>query len=88
MNRQDVIARARAYIEKTSPQLRRVTLGDGDSLFARGILDSMGAIELVGFLESEFGVAVAPEDVTEQNLGTLDDIARFVLSKVTPGGAS
>jgi len=55
-----------------------LTLGDQDRLLQRGVIDSMGVMELIAFLRSEFGVVVADEDITESNLGTLADIARYV----------
>jgi acyl carrier protein len=51
----------------------------------------MGVMELIAFLRSEFGVDVADEDITESNLGTLADIARYVTAKRgngTPSGTN
>ncbi|TMC25927.1 MAG: acyl carrier protein [Chloroflexi bacterium] len=42
------------------------------------MIDSMGVMELIAFLRDEFGIAVADEDITESNLGTMTDIARYV----------
>ena len=48
--------------------------GDGDSLLEAGILDSTAAVELVMFIESEFGVAVADDEISVENL---DSVARI-----------
>jgi len=56
-------------------------LGDDDPLLAKGVIDSMGVMEMIGFLTSEFGIAVADEEVTEENLGSVSAIARFVTGK-------
>jgi acyl carrier protein len=61
------------------------TLGDQDRLLQRGVIDSMGVMELLAFLRSEFAVVVADEDITESNLGTLADIARYVLAHQSNG---
>jgi len=37
----------------------------------------MGVMEMLGFLTSEFGVVVADEEVTAENLGSLNAIARM-----------
>jgi len=42
----------------------------------------MGVMELLGFLGSEFGITAADEEVTEDNLGSLNAIARFVDAKL------
>ena len=39
-------------------------------LFDGGIIDSFGVLNLVGELESRFGVAIATEDLTIQNFET------------------
>ncbi len=74
-----ILARTRAYVNDTFLYMRPgFALGDQDRLLQRGVIDSMGVMELIAFLHSEFGVVVADEDITESNLGTLADIARYV----------
>jgi len=41
----------------------------------------LGVVELIAFIEDGFGIEVGDDDVTEQNFGTLADIATYVLSK-------
>ncbi len=47
-------------------------------LIDRHVLDSLGIFHLVSFVESEFSVQVADEDLVPENFGTIGDIARFV----------
>lgn len=56
-------------------------LGDEDRLLDDGIVDSMGAVELVGFLEQQFGIAIPDDEITEDNFGTIAAIAGFVSRK-------
>ncbi len=82
MDEAAVLARTRAYVNETFLYMRPgFTLQDQDRLLQRGVIDSMGVMELIAFLRSEFGVVVADEDITESNLGTLADIARYVGAK-------
>lgn len=82
MDQTAILARTRAYVHETFLYMRPgFALGDQDSLLQRGVVDSMGVMELIAFLRSEFGVVVADEDITESNLGTLADIARYVASQ-------
>ena len=77
-----ILARMRAYVQETFLYMRPgFALGDQDHLLQRGVIDSMGVMELIAFLRSEFGIEVADDDITEQNLGTLADIARYVTTK-------
>ena len=86
MSEQEIVARTRAFIEQSFLPIRNAPqLDEGFPLFARGVIDSMGAMELVAFLEREYGITVGPQEITEQNIGTLKDIGRFVLSKRPEG---
>src|SRR5207245_8901566 len=87
MDESAILTRTRAYVLDTFLYMRPgLTLGDHDRLLQRGVIDSMGVMELIGFLRSEFDVVVADEDITEQNLGTLADIARYVMTTRGNGG--
>jgi acyl carrier protein len=51
------------------------------SLLEQGIVDSTGVLEVVSFLEAEFGIAVADEELLPENLDTIDRISAFVARK-------
>jgi acyl carrier protein len=88
MNQATVLARTRAFVNETFLYMRPgFELSDTDRLLQRGVIDSMGVMELIAFLRSEFGVVVADEDITETNLGTLSDIARYVSAHSNGNGA-
>ncbi|HEX2083229.1 MAG TPA: acyl carrier protein [Xanthomonadaceae bacterium] len=56
-------------------------LGDGDSLIRSGILDSTGIHELVLFIEEEFRITVAPEEMVPANFESIEAVDRFVSNK-------
>lgn len=51
-------------------------------LLRTGILDSLGTLELVAFLEERYDIELEAHDVDASNLATLDDIARLVQWKL------
>lgn len=57
-------------------------LADDDSFLQKGILDSTGVLELVGFLERHYSITCADHEITPENLDTLNAIARFVQGKL------
>ncbi len=57
------------------------SLGDADSLTARGILDSTGALELVMHLQECYGVTVQDEELHPDNLDSIERIAAFIERK-------
>jgi acyl carrier protein len=52
-----------------------------DTPLLNGLVDSVGLMELVSFIESEFEVAIDFSEVEPKNFRTVSDIARFVASK-------
>jgi acyl carrier protein len=56
---------------------------DDDSFLSHGIIDSLGVMELVAFVNGTFAISVAPEDVTPANFDSVDKLAAFVSSRTT-----
>lgn len=84
-----VLARTRAYVEESFLYMRPgFVLGDHDRLIEKGVIDSMGVLELIGFLETAFGVTVTDDEINEENLGSLADIARYITSRHRNGAAA
>lgn len=48
------------------------------SLTQSGVLDSMGVLELIMFLEERFGIEVPDEDTLPENLDSVNRIADYV----------
>ena len=48
------------------------------SLLDRGIIDSTGVLEIVLFLESEFGVKVKDSEMLPENFDSVNNIVNFV----------
>lgn len=58
---------------------------DSDSLLETGVLDSTGVLELIEFLEAEFGLTVEDSETVPSNLGSIENITRYVSSKQVEG---
>ncbi|MCC7175194.1 MAG: acyl carrier protein [Bryobacterales bacterium] len=57
-------------------------LSDSESLLEQGVIDSIGLLELIGFLQKRFGIRVADEDIIPANLDSVDCIRNFVEGKL------
>ncbi len=57
-------------------------LSSDESLLKQGIVDSTGMMQIIAFIEEGLGVPVADEEMIPQNLETLNNIVRFVRSKL------
>ena len=69
-------------------ELRRElgTLSDRDSLLEAGILDSLGVLELVGFIERQYAVEVTDDEMMPDNFDTIDAIVSFVQGRRSSAG--
>ena len=56
-------------------------LTDDYPLIEHHVIDSLGMLELIGLLETEFGIAVDDEDLVPTNFASIEAIAAFVESK-------
>lgn len=57
------------------------TLSDDDSLLDAGIIDSTGVLDLIGFVEQEFGITVADDELVPENLDSISRLSAFVAGK-------
>ncbi len=53
-------------------------LSDRDSLLDKGIIDSIGIFDLIAFIEKQFQIKVADEDLIEQNFDSIDNLVGFL----------
>ena len=80
MDIDDIKQNLRGYI------VQRFTVPAGDPeftddvhLFDYGYVDSFGAVELVEFVQEQFGVQVSQADLMAYPMNTINEIATFVL---------
>ncbi len=68
-------------VNEITAGLETGSLARDEDLLAADLIDSLGITELVGFLESKFGITVADEDLTPENFRSVDSIVAFVARK-------
>lgn len=56
-------------------------LNSEDSFLEGGILDSTGILELIYFIEDEFGVTVEDEEMVPENLDSVNNIVAYIERK-------
>lgn len=65
-----------------SSYLSEDTVKNDTLVFMQGILDSMGFINLINFLEDSFSLKVNDSDLVETNFESVNAIADFVARKL------
>ena len=69
------------YITNESADEPFDAIEEQEDLLGGGIIDSMGMIRLIAFLEKEFQINVPPEDMVLENFMTVERISIY-LSKI------
>jgi acyl carrier protein len=77
----DVTATIRDYLA-TEVLEDSSALTDETPLLKSELIDSMGVLTLVGFLEDEYGITIAADDISAENFESLLTITRLVESKL------
>jgi len=80
-----VTDRIRAFLAEHFPAARTRRIEPDESLLTNGVLDSLGILDLVGFLESEFKIAVSDEDLLPENFESLNRLSTFVEDRMGLG---
>jgi acyl carrier protein len=72
----------RTFVLSKFPLARKRELQDGDLLLESGILDSMGVLEIVHFIEQEFGILVVDDELVPENFQSIQQLTEFVNKKL------
>jgi acyl carrier protein len=82
VDEQDIKAAVKTFIlNEYLPGEDPAALTDTTALMTTGVLDSIALLKVVTFLENHFGITLEPHEAVVENLNTLSDIARLVMSK-------
>lgn len=82
----DIRGRLRAFIESELLFDRGgISLREDTPLLEDGIIDSLGLMKLVAFIDSEFGVSVKDEELIPENFATLEALERYTMTKLHEG---
>lgn len=52
-----------------------------DDLLGSGLVESMGMMKIIGFIESRYGIVVPPRDMTIENFLTVEAMVNYISSR-------
>ena len=84
----EINQKIRQFIEDKSPVATQDKLSDTDYLLDNNIIDSMGFLDLVTFVESEFDVAVEDDELLTDNFESIESVTEFVNAKISQDASS
>ena len=77
----ETVGRVRAFVTANFYVSDPNALKDDASLLDAGIVDSTGVLEVVQFLETEFGLEVQDHEIVPENVDSISRIAAFIERK-------
>jgi acyl carrier protein len=79
--KEEIHGKLHEFTLATFPLARKKGITDDSFLLQSGIVDSLGILELVGFIEAQFGIVISDEDLAPENFQNLKVLTAFVMSK-------
>jgi acyl carrier protein len=73
--------RIHSFLLEKFPLARKAGIDSNTSLLEKGILDSLGILDVVSFLENEFSILIADEDLAPEHFQNLAALSAFVMKK-------
>ena len=78
----EIAGKLRAYIQEVFLFGDDLEYADDASLMQAGIIDSVGVLELVSYIEEEFGITVEDDELIPANFDSLANIADYLGRKL------
>jgi acyl carrier protein len=78
MSTTEIAERVRAFL---APHFAGHEVGDNKDIFALGYVNSLFAMQLVLFVEKEFGLSLEPEDLDLERFRSIATITELVAAK-------
>ncbi len=71
----------RKFIVDHIPKARQLNIQDDDQLLENGLLDSLGILDVVTYLEEEFGISISDDELTPDNFQSIRTMCTYVQQK-------
>jgi acyl carrier protein len=65
-------------MRKIAGKNERMSINDKDDIITAGIIDSLGIMQLVAFIEETFSIEIKDEDIVPDNFESIETISSFI----------
>jgi len=79
-------ARLRDFILQNFPTARKRRIDDDSPLLESGVIDSLGMLDIVKFLEQTFEIKVEDEELSPDNFASIRCLSDFAMKKSAAAG--
>jgi acyl carrier protein len=73
--------KVKEFIVKTS-YISEDQINNDSLIFVQGIMDSMGFISIIDFIEDDFSISAADNELIESNFESINAISNFIFKKI------
>ena len=81
MEKQNIEQQIRDFLYDESMKSVFENLSSQDSLLELGIIDSVKMLDLIAYIEQQFGIQVDDEDLIPENFDNLEAITNYILAR-------
>lgn len=82
MTTTDIQTRLREFILRQFPAAQGASLTDDAALLDQGLIDSLGVLEIVSFIEEQFSVTLTDDDLVSESFSSIAAMAQMVSRKL------
>jgi len=79
----DTNTRVLDFVVNHFPLARKQSITEATPLLETGVIDSLGVLDLVSFIEKDFNIHIADDDLTPENFSTIRSISQLILQKLS-----
>jgi acyl carrier protein len=79
----DITEKITSYVFNTLiTGIPNIRISQRTSLLGSRIVDSLGILEIIEYIEREFGISVEEEEMIPENLDSIENLSRFIQHKI------
>lgn len=75
---EDIASSIQTFVYRKFPRARKQNAGPDDKLLENRLIDSLGLLDIITFIETQYAVTIDDDEVTTDHFGTMSNIANFV----------
>lgn len=83
MSQNPISTQIQAFIVRTFPAARKRMINEDVQLLESSIIDSLGVLDVVAFLEKSFAIKISDDELTPDNFANIKHLTEFVERKKT-----
>jgi acyl carrier protein len=81
MTTNHITERLHSFVLEKFPLARKRQIKPQDKLLVTGIIDSLGVLDLVAFVEQNYGLTLSDDELSSENFESIASLSSFIAAK-------